>query len=182
MKKTNPISTLLKSSTLSVICLSFSILSLAQGNQHLVAQSTASMDAKWSRPHPVNVRLNEIPSEAYRHFNRQFSGATETSWSAINKGYQVNFQEDGKVSQAFYDRQGRFLHAIRFLTAAQCDQDLLQRVQREFPGYQVDIISAVSNEFRTVYLITLKNSHTMKSVLYRDGSFSMIDDLDYAGR
>jgi hypothetical protein len=172
----------LKFSSLSLVCLGFTYLGSAQTSHNMASQSPAGMDSKWSRPNPVNVRLNEIPSEAYRHFNRQFSNANEASWSAINKGFQVNFQQDGTLSQAFYDRQGRFLHAIRFLTASQCDQDLVQRVQREFPGYQLDIISAVSNEFRTVYLITLKSSHAMKSVLYRDGSFSMIDDLDYAGR
>ena len=182
MKKSNPISKLLKFSSFSLICLGFSVLGAAQQISQIAASPASATDTRSGRPNPVNVRLNEIPSEAYRHFNRQFATAAEASWSAIHKGFQVNFQQDGVLSQAFYDRQGRYLHSIRFLSPAQCDQDLLQRLQREFPGFQTDIISAVSNEFRTVYLITLKSTHTMKSVLYRDGSFSMIDDLDYAGR
>jgi hypothetical protein len=54
-------------------------------------------------------------------------------------------------------------------------------MKREFPGFEPDIVSEINNDTRTVYIITLKSAHSMKSVLYKEGSFQVIDDLEYAG-
>jgi hypothetical protein len=130
---------------------------------------------------PANTRLNEIPVQAYRHFARNFSHAEETSWSKVAGGFLVRFQSSGTLNQASYDRYGNFLHGIRYLAPTQIDAHLLKRMKREFPGFEPDIVSEINNDTRTVYIITLKSAHSMKSVLYKEGSFQVIDDLEYAG-
>jgi hypothetical protein len=140
---------------------------------------TQTGDNVFSRP--SNARLNDIPIQAYRHFAKHYQQARETAWSRVSTGYQVRFQQNGVVSQAYYNENGSFRHAIRYLEPAQVDADLVKRLRKAFPGYQLDIVSEINNESRIVFLITMKNQYTMKSVLLREGEFQLIDDLDYAG-
>jgi hypothetical protein len=133
-------------------------------------------------PRPLNVRLNEIPGQAYRHFHKNFSKVESVTWARGNRGYQVRYQAEGIPGQAFYDQHGNFQYSVRYLDVAQCDAVILERLKREFPGYQADIISEVNNESRLAYLVTLKNAFSMKSVMIRDGEVQVIDDLAYATR
>ena len=145
--------------------------------QHLAYATTR--DNQFLRP--VNTRLNDIPAQAYRHLSKNYPQAREAAWSRVSGGYQARFQENGIMTQVCYDERGAFRQAIRYLEAGQADAELLKKLGRAFPGYQPDIISEINNECRIVYLITLKNQYSMKSVLYREGEFQLIDDLDYAG-
>jgi hypothetical protein len=133
-------------------------------------------------PRPVNIRLNEIPGQAYRHFQKNFSRVEAVSWSRENRGFQVRFQRDGLPSQAHYDLHGNFRYAVRYFEAGQFDAQIMDRIKRAFPGYQPDIISEIDNDTRLVYLVTLKNDFSMKSIMVRDGDIQVIDDLSYASR
>jgi hypothetical protein len=160
-------------------CLVPALLSAqATGTNQSLAYSSLSEQA-YTRP--ANTRLNDIPSHAYRHFAKNYPQAEQTIWSKQSGGYQVRFNASGTLCQANYDRFGNFLHGIRYLEAGQIDGQLLRRLKREFPGFDPDIVSEVNNESRTVYVITLKNAFSMKSVVLREGVFQVIDDLDYAG-
>jgi hypothetical protein len=130
---------------------------------------------------PVNTRLNDIPAQTYRHFTKHYQQAEAPTWSRVSAGFQVVFRQQGVLSQAIYDEKGSFQHAIRYLDLSQVDADLLKKIRKAFPGYETDIVSEINNECRMVYLITLKSPYSMKSVLYREGEFHLIDDLDYAG-
>jgi hypothetical protein len=145
-----------------------------------IAYSSARETA-FSRP--SNARLNDIPTVAYRHFAKIYLQHAEgTTWTRVSNGYQARFQDNGILCQVSYDEKGTFRQAIRYLEPAQADADLVRRIRKAFPGYEPDIISEINNECRIVYLITMKNQYTMKSVLLREGEFQLIDDLDYAGR
>lgn len=133
-------------------------------------------------PRPVNARLNDIPAQAYRHFHKNFSKVEGISWARVNRGFQVRFAWDGIPGQANYDPYGNFLYSVRYFDASQCDALVMDKVKRAFPGYQTDIISEINNDIRIVYLITLKNESSMKSIMIRDGEIQQIDDLSYAGR
>lgn len=130
---------------------------------------------------PINTRLNDIPAQTYRHFAKHYQQAEAPAWSRVSGGFQVLFRHQGALCQAMYDEKGSFQHAIRYLDLEQVDSDLLKKIRKAFPGYDTDIVSEVNNESRIVYLITLKNQYSMKSVLFREGEFYLIDDLDYAG-
>lgn len=145
--------------------------------QHLAFASVR--EKAFSRPE--NTRLNDIPTQAYRHFAKHYQQANEAAWSRVSSGYRVQFRQNGVTSQVSYDEKGTFQQAIRYLEPGQVDIDLVKRIQKAFPGYQLDIVSEINNECRIVFLITLKNQYTMKSVLLREGAFYLIDDLDYAG-
>jgi hypothetical protein len=131
---------------------------------------------------PLNVRLNEIPAQAYRHFHKNFSKVASVSWVRGSRGYQVQYLAEGLPGQAYYDQHGNFEYSVRYFELAQFDAVILDRLKREFPGYQADIISEVNNETRRVYLVTLKSAFSMKSVMIRDGEVQVIDNLDYAVR
>ena len=145
------------------------------------AQAMSSIDENvYSRP--MNARLNEIPVQAYRHFQKIFSRVESVSWERGNRGFQVRYQAEGIPGHAFYDQHGNFQYSVRYFEVTQCDASILERLKQEFPGYHADIISEVYNETRLVYLVTLKNALSMKSVMIRDGEIQVIDDLAYAAR
>lgn len=130
---------------------------------------------------PANTRLNDIPAQAYRHFAKHYQQARETTWAKVSAGYQVQFRQNEVTSQVNYDDKGTFQQAIRYLEPEQVDADMVKRIRKAFPGYQLDIVSEINNECRIIFLITIKNQYAMKSVLLREGEFHLIDDLEYAG-
>jgi hypothetical protein len=175
----------LKSNLLSISALAlFSTLfsQPVQAQSELTGQPMAYVSARETAfMRPTNTRLNDIPAQTYRHFAKHYQQAEAPAWSRVSGGFRVQFRQQGVLSQAVYDEKGSFQHAIRYLDLAQVDSDLLKKIRKAFPGYETDIVSEVNNESRIVYLITLKNPYSMKSVLYREGEFHLIDDLDYAG-
>lgn len=162
--------------------LAFSPVRLKAQEEPAKKAPSTDMSEEPGYPRPLNARLNEIPAQAYRHFHKNFSKVVSVSWARGNRGYQVRYQAEGIPGQAFYDQYGNFQYSVRYFEVAQCDASILERLKREFPGYNADIISEVNNETRLVYVVTLKNEYSMKSVMIRDGAVQVIDDLAYAVR
>lgn len=160
----------------------FSPVELTAQSDPLRVTMTSTLTAEPGHPRPENARLNDIPAQAYRHFHKNFSKVEGASWSRDSRGFQVRFQREGIPSQAYYDHHGNFRYAVRYFDASQCDAQVMEKVKRAFPGYQPDIISEINNEVRLVYLLTLKNESSVKSIMIRDGDIQLIDDLSYAGR
>ncbi len=85
------------------------------------------------------------------------------------------------MSLAYYDNQGAFLYSVKYFEESDLNNDLQKRLKREYPGFQFDILTEINNEIKTIYLVTLKNKYSMKSLLIEQGEIRVIDDLNYAG-
>ena len=93
----------------------------------------------------------------------------------------ARFTESDQLNLVYYDNEGSFQYAVRYLAENDLNHDLQKRLKREFPGYQFDILSEINNEVRTVFLVTLKNKYSMKSLMIDQGEIKVIEDLNYAG-
>jgi hypothetical protein len=133
------------------------------------------------RQHQSNVRLNEINPQAFRHFRNNFPTVEQEYWEKTQKGFTAHFKETEKTSLAYYDNQGGFLYSVKYFEASDMKNELKKRLKRDYPGFQFDILTEITNEIKTVYLVTLKNNYVMKSLLIDQGEIRVIDDLNYAG-
>jgi len=179
MKKGNFI---FKSLTITTICF-FSLLQVtvhAQGNWKKAINHHGNLDES-AQSFQSNVRLNEINTQAFRHFRKNYPSVEQEYWEKTRNGYTVRFKESDKLSLAYYDNQGGFLYAVKYFVESDMDIELQKRLKREYPGYQFDILTEINNEIKTVYLVTLKNKYSLKSLMIDQGEIRVIDDLNYAG-
>jgi hypothetical protein len=128
-----------------------------------------------------NVRLNDINPQAFRHFRKNHASVENEYWEKTSKGLIAHFREEDRMSLAYYDNLGTFLYSIKYFEESDLNADLQNRLKREFPGFQFDILTEINNEIKTVYLVTLKNKYAMKSLMIDHGEIRVIDDLNYAG-
>jgi hypothetical protein len=128
-----------------------------------------------------NVRLNEINTLAFRHFRKNNPQIEHEYWEKTQHGLTVKFKDSDNLSLAYYDNQGAFLYTVKYFEESALNSDLQKRLKREYPGYQFDILTEINNEIKTIYLVTLKNKYSMKSLLIEQGEIRVIDDLNYAG-
>lgn len=133
--------------------------------------------------HPVqsNVRLNEINILAFRHFRKNNPQIEQEFWEKTQHGLIVRYKDSEKQSLAYYDNYGAFLYSVKYFEESDLNNDLQKRLKREYPGFQFDILTEINNEIKTIYLVTLKNKYSMKSLLIEQGEIRVIDDLNYAG-
>ena len=128
-----------------------------------------------------NVRLNEINTQAFRHFRKNNPLIEHEYWEKTQNGLTVRYKDSDKMSLAYYDNQGAFLYSVKYFEESDLNNDLQKRLKREYPGFQFDILTEINNEIKTIYLVTLKNKFSMKSLLIEEGEIRVIDDLNYAG-
>jgi hypothetical protein len=128
-----------------------------------------------------NVRLNEINPQAFRHFRKNYPTVEQEYWEKTQNGLIAHFKNANNISLAYYDNQGAFLYSVKYFEESALHNELQKRIKREYPGFQFDILSEVNNEIKTIYLLTLKNKYTMKSLMIDQGEIRVIDDLNYAG-
>lgn len=128
-----------------------------------------------------NVRLNEINILAFRHFRKNNPLIEHEYWEKTQNGLTVRYKDSDKLSLAYYDNQGAFLYSVKYFEESDLNNDLQKRLKREYPGFQFDILTEINNEIKTIYLVTLKNKYSMKSLLIDQGEIRVIDDLNYAG-
>jgi phage-related protein len=128
-----------------------------------------------------NVRLNEINVSAIRHFRKNHPTVEQEYWEKTQQGLTVHFKDMDKMSLAYYDNQGAFLYSVKYFEESYLNNDLQKRLRREYPGFQFDILTEINNDTKTIYLVTIKNKYSMKSLLIEQGEIRVIDDLNYAG-
>jgi hypothetical protein len=179
MKKGNFI---YKSLIINTICF-FSLLQVtvhAQGNWKKVTSQHGNLDES-AQSFQSNVRLNEINAQAFRHFRKNYPSVEHEYWGKTRNGFTVRFKESDKLNLAYYDNQGAFLYSVKYFEESDMNDDLQKRLKREYPGYEFDILTEINNEIKTVYLVTLKNKYSLKSLMIDQGEIRVIDDLNYAG-
>lgn len=127
-------------------------------------------------------RLNEIPALAARHLAKNYQRANEITWARKSSGFVASIQQDGYVLQVNYDQAGNFQYAVRFVQLRDLGGDICRQISKLYPGFSADIVAEVKSDFRTEYILTIKNESSMKSLMVRDGQIQVIDDLSYAAR
>ena len=129
-----------------------------------------------------NVRLNEINAQAFRHFKKNYSSVTNEYWSKTKDGFVVKFEDQQIINQVFYDERGAFRYGIKYFEEKDLGKEIRNRVHKEFPGYQIDVVSEINSDDNTIYLMSLKNKTSVKNIMLSDSDLKVIEDIMYAAR
>lgn len=169
---------------LTIIVLGFfTLLTFQVGAQENWKKAVYQSDNFSEKGHSFqsNVRLNEINTQAFRHFRKSFPAIESEYWEKNQNGFMARFKESNKFTMVYYDNQGSFQYSVKYFEESDLDEEIQKRIKKEYPGFQLDIVTEINNEIRNVYLVTLKNKYSMKSLLINQGEIQVIDDLNYAG-
>ena len=143
-------------------------------NTNALAQTVRNLES--------NVRLNEINAQAFRHFKKNYSSVTNEYWSKTKDGFVVKFEDQQIINQVFYDERGAFRYGIKYFEEKDLGKEIRNRVHKEFPGYQIDVVSEINSDDNTIYLMSLKNKTSVKNIMLSDSDLKVIEDIMYAAR
>jgi hypothetical protein len=129
-----------------------------------------------------NVPLNEISIHAYRHFHRIFSsGVSGEYWFKSEDGYQVSFIVDGQRNQAYFDRRGAYLYSLKYYAGTKMPKITADLVKRKYPGYQLDVVTEVTDGEKVFYLVKVISPESVKTLSVSDGKIDVLEDLVNGG-
>jgi|GEM_PF-6511013 hypothetical protein len=153
----------------------------AQGEENFFYYASLYKDARLASGNSM-PRLNEIPAVASRHLVKNYQRAADATWTRKSGGYVASFEQQGNLIQVNYDQVGNFQYSVRFLEFQALGTEICRQITKTYPSYTVDIVAEIKSEFRTEFILTLKNEFSMKGLMISNGQVRVIDDLVYATR
>jgi len=97
-------------------------------------------------------------------------------------GFVVKFEDQQIINQVFYDERGAFRYGVKYCEEKDLGKEIRYRVHKEFPGYQIDVVSEINSDDNTIYLMSLKNKTSVKNIMLSDSDLKVIEDIMYAAR
>jgi hypothetical protein len=137
---------------------------------------------EYARDFSSSVRMNEINPQAFRHFKKNYPEVSNEYWYKSSTGFVVKYIDKNIVSQAFYDHRGAFVYGIKYCEEKDLDKEMKLRINKEFPGYIIDVASEVVSNENIIYLLSLKNKMTVKNIIITETELKVIEDILYASR
>lgn len=99
-------------------------------------------------------------------FNKEFTGATEISWSAGEDFFKAEFVMNDQYITAFYSSQGELMGISRNISSLNLPLALQTKLRKEYSAYWISDLIEVSNSEGTNYYVTLESAEkrmTLKS-------------------
>jgi hypothetical protein len=128
-----------------------------------------------------NVPLNEINIHAFRHFSRKFRTISNEAWFKTDQGYTVTFLDHSRLNRVYYGTRGNFLCSVCSYAGTAIDNETGMWINRKFPGYRIDTVTAITDGEKTVYLVTIKSVSSVKTLSVCDGTIEIRSDLINGG-
>jgi hypothetical protein len=129
-----------------------------------------------------NVPLNEINPHAWRHFHKLFPAADGGEyWFASEEGYQVSFMNNGHHYQAYFDQRGAYRYSLHYYEGKEIPRDPGEMISERYPDFRIDVVTEVTDGVKTIYLVKLVNSTTLRTLSVCDGKIEVIEELTNGG-
>ena len=112
-----------------------------------------------------------ISAKALKSFETTFSTAKETTWTATQAYYMVQFILNGQTLTAFYNTEGNLLSVRRNLSSLDLPIMLRLELRKKYPDRWITDLFEVSREHGIEYYLTVENSDT-KTILKSSNSTS----------
>jgi hypothetical protein len=90
-------------------------------------------------------------------FNKDFSSATNISWSVQKNFTKATFTMNNQVMFAFYNEDGSLLATARNILSQQLPINLLKSVRKDYGNYWISDLFEIDKDGQTSYYITLEN-------------------------
>ena len=119
-----------------------------------------------------------VPSngKVLQQFQKNFLDATNVSWSLEPNGtYHAFFRKDGNLNAILFDKKGKMIYLINYITPDQVPGDVRNLMDESFEEYKITNAAKVFDDDRTIYILNLTGvTHWMK-VIVEDGEIQEID-------
>jgi len=102
---------------------------------------------------PMGIRESTEAS-----FNKEFSKATEVSWSQTQKHIMATFCQDNQVMYAYYDFNGNLMGVVHYMLSSSLPENLQKDIKKHYSDYWVSELFEVNNDEGTRYYIQLNNA------------------------
>ncbi len=116
-----------------------------------------------------NVPLNEINIHAFRHFSKKYRSIMDEAWFKTDQGYTVVFTNNSRLNRVFYGVRGNFLCAVSYYPGSEMDKATAFWINKKFPGYGIDVVTELNDDENTVYMVTIKNRFSVKTLSVCNG-------------
>ena len=110
-----------------------------------------------------------ISKQALNAFKSEFAAATDVAWTVGSNYYRVAFTLSDQKLFAFYNSQGEFIAATRYISSFQLPLNLQSTLKKSFNNYWVTDLFELSNDNETSYYVTLENADTKIVLKSTDG-------------
>ena len=124
--------------------------------------------------HAQTLTMDRVPKDAAHAFRAKYPSAQQESWERAGENiFQVGFFNAKKAQTARFDNTGKWLRTETDITNGQIPRPVNQSIMKNFPGFDIQIISQVENPDGTL---------TYEAVLFKgrenyDVSFSAKGDV-----
>jgi hypothetical protein len=102
-------------------------------------------------------------------FSKDFSSATEVSWTTGSQFYKANFVYNAQHVTAFYSFTGELLGLARNISSLDLPMNLQKSLRKDYTGRWISELFELSNEEGTSYYITLEQADSKLTLKSDDG-------------
>jgi hypothetical protein len=116
----------------------------------------------------------DIDIRAIRNFKKEFPDVTNDVWTKIKEGYFVGFSVNGIQSKLFLSKNGTCLGHIRYYSEKDLPAAVRHQVKSMYYDFSIFNVTEATAAGNTVYLITLEDNVSWKTVRVADGEMSVL--------
>lgn len=90
-------------------------------------------------------------------FSKDFTSATNISWSIEKNFTKATFTLNNQVMFAFYSEEGNLIATARNILSQQLPINLLKSVRKDYGNYWISDLFEIDKDGQTSYYVTLEN-------------------------
>ena len=100
----------------------------------------------------------EVSQKALQSFHSVFGEAKQVKWAEYKDYYFVSFSQNDIQVKATYDKDGNLLNSMRYYKEQRLPLNILYKVKKAYPSKTIELVTEVTDNGGTAYLIQLKDS------------------------
>ena len=101
-----------------------------------------------------------VSSKAVKYFKKTFKNATDEKWYEMPDGYRANFTEKGVRCRLDYDKDGNWLHTIRYYDEKKLPGEVRQLVASSYADYSITAVEAIEAPRDVKFYVIHLEGHT----------------------
>jgi len=119
-----------------------------------------------------------VSSKAAKYFKRTFKNVTDEKWYEMPDGYRANFTEKGIRCRLDYDKDGNWLHTIRYYDEKKLPEDVRELVASGYPEYAITAVEEIKAP-RDIkfYVIHLEGEKTWINIKVADNEINELEKI-----
>ena len=117
----------------------------------------------------ASIGEESVNQQALNSFQSEFAGASDVVWTVGSNYYKVTFTLSDQKLFAFYNNQGEFMAAARYISSFQLPIHLQTGLKKSYNNYWISDLFEMSSNEETSYYVTLENADTKIVLKSTDG-------------